>query len=64
MSTPLEIHWNAVENVLSYLQGTVDYGIIYIDSSDARLAGLEDSYWAGNVDDHRSIIGYAFSLGL
>jgi len=63
MSKPLESHWNAVKNVLRYLQGTVDYGIIYTDSSDVRLAGFADSDWAGNVDDRRSITGYAFSLG-
>eukprot|EP00253_Pinus_taeda_P016145 PITA_16145 len=27
------------------------------------LRYLQDSDWAGNVDDHRSITGYAFSLG-
>eukprot|EP00253_Pinus_taeda_P029593 PITA_29593 len=63
MSTPLESHWNAAKNVLRYLQGTVDYGIIYTDSSDVILARFSDSDWAGNVDDHRSITGYAFILG-
>jgi len=48
---------------LRYLQGIVDYGIIYTDSSDVRLAGFADSDWAGNVDDRRSITDYAFSLG-
>lgn len=63
MSKPLESHWNAAKNVLRYLQGTVDYGIIYTDSSDVRLTGFVDSDWAGNVDDHISITCYAFSLG-
>ena len=63
MSKTLESHWNAVKNVLRYLQGTVDYGIIYIDSSDVRLAGFANSDRAGNLDDHKSIIRYAFSLG-
>eukprot|EP00253_Pinus_taeda_P032704 PITA_32704 len=62
-SKPLERHWNATKNVLRYLQGTVDYGIIYTDSSDVRLAGFADSNLEGNVDDRRSITGYAFSLG-
>lgn len=63
MSKPLEIHWNVAKCILRYLQGTVDYGIIYTDSSNVRLTGFTDSDWAGNVDDCRSIIGYAFSIG-
>jgi len=63
MSKPLESHSNAVKSVLRYLQGTVDYGIIYIDSSYVRLARYVDLDWARNVDDHRPITGYAFSLG-
>lgn len=48
---------------MRYLQGTVDYDVIYTDSSDVRLTEFADSDWAGNVDDHRSITGYAFSIG-
>eukprot|EP00253_Pinus_taeda_P002005 PITA_02005 len=63
MSKPLEGHWNAMKIVLRYLQGIVDYNIIYTDSSDVRLAGFADLDWERNVDDRRSITGYAFSLG-
>ena len=63
MSKPLEIHWNAVKGVLRYLQRIVDYGIIYTNSSDARLTRFTNSDQAGNVDDPRSIIGYAFNIG-
>lgn len=52
-----------MKSVLRYLQGTVDYGIIYTDSSDVRLTRFADLYWAGNVDDHRFITGYAFNIG-
>lgn len=44
MSKTLESHWNATKSVLRYLQGTIDYGIIYTDSSDVRLEGFVDSY--------------------
>jgi len=63
MSKPLESHWNAVKSVLRYLQGTIDYGIIYTNSSNVRLIGFTNSDWDGNRDDHRSITGYAFSIG-
>ena len=63
MSKPLESHWVAAKSVLRYLFGTVNYGILYTDASDVILAGFLDSDWAGNLDDRRSIIGYALSIG-
>eukprot|EP00253_Pinus_taeda_P021865 PITA_21865 len=62
MSKPLESHWVAAENVLRYLSGTSNYGILYTDTSDVILVGFSDSNWAGNLDDQRSITGYAFSI--
>ena len=55
------MEWN--ERCVRYLQGTIDYGIIYTDSSDVILIGFTDSESAGNVDDIISIIGYAFNIG-
>jgi hypothetical protein len=63
MSKPLESHWVAAKSVLRYLCGTVNYGILYTDVSDVTLAGFSDSDWAGNLDDRRSITGYAFNIG-
>ena len=63
MYKPLESHWAVAKSVLRYLCGTSNYGILYTDTSDVTLAGFSDSDWAGNLDDRRSIIGYAFSIG-
>lgn len=63
MSKPLESHWNVAKCVLRHLQGTIDYGIVYTNSSNVRLTGFTDSNWAGNVDDCRSITSYAFNIG-
>ena len=63
MSKPLESHWIAAKSVLRYLCGTVNYGILYTDVSDVTLAGFSDSDWVGNLDDRRSITGYAFNIG-
>eukprot|EP00253_Pinus_taeda_P005442 PITA_05442 len=49
--------------VLRYLCGTVHFGILYTDVSDVTLAGFSDSDWADNLDDQRSITGYAFNIG-
>lgn len=51
MSKPLKSHWVAVKYDLIYFQGTLDFGIIYINSFDVRLIGLSDSDWARNLDD-------------
>ena len=63
MSKPLESHWVAAKSVLRYLSGTINYGILYTDTSDVTLAGFSDSDWAGNLDDRISITGYTFSIG-
>ena len=62
MTPSHENHWIAAKGVLRYLQGTSDFGILYSDSFDVSLTGYTDSDWAGNLDDRRSIIGYAFSI--
>eukprot|EP00253_Pinus_taeda_P010317 PITA_10317 len=63
MSKPLESHWTEARSVLRYLCGIVHFGILYTDVSDITLAGFSDSDWAGNLDDRRSITGYAFNIG-
>jgi len=63
MSKPLESHWIAAKCVLRYLSGTCNYGILYTNIFDVILAGYLDSDWVGNLDDRRSIIGYAFNIG-
>ncbi|TXG60550.1 hypothetical protein EZV62_015123 [Acer yangbiense] len=54
----------AAKTVLRYLQGTLDYGILYEPVKDSKLVGLSDSVWVGCLDDMRSISSYVFSLGL
>lgn len=61
MSKQRESHWIAAKSVLRYLCGTFHFGILYTDVSDVTLAGFPDSDWAGNLDDRRSITGYAFN---
>ena len=63
LSKPLESHWVETKSVLRYLRGTSDYGILYTDTYDVTLACISDSYWAGNLDERRSITGYAFIIG-
>ena len=49
--------------LIRYLQGTKNYNIWYESTPDSKLIGYTDSDWAGSVDDMKSTLGYAFSLG-
>lgn len=52
-----------MKGVVRYLQGTSGFGILYYDSFDVSFTGYTNSDWARNLDDRRSITGYAFSIG-
>ena len=64
-SKPSKDHWWAVKRVLRYLQGTKDLGITYDDTNgfaDIHVAGYSDTDWALSTIDHRSILGYVFTI--
>jgi hypothetical protein len=63
MAKPSESHWKVAKKVLCYLKGTIHFGIMYTDEFDVDLTGFSDSDWAGNPDDRRSTLGYAFHIG-
>ena len=42
-------HWKAVKQILWYLKGTADYGIL-LGGDDLKLIGYTDADWAGDVD--------------
>lgn len=59
-SKPTSVHWTALKRVLRYLQGTVDYGILYQDSGEC--IGFSDADWAGDISDRKSTSGYLFMI--
>lgn len=63
MHNASQTHLGVAKRVLRYLQGTLDFGILYEKNVNAKLLGFCDSDWAGCVDDMKSTSGYAFSLG-
>ncbi|XP_015168119.1 uncharacterized mitochondrial protein AtMg00810-like [Solanum tuberosum] len=63
MQEPSQVHFGAAKCVLRYLQGTMDYGIMYRFGGDLNLIGYSDSDWAGSIDDMKSTFGYAFLFG-
>lgn len=48
---------------MRYVNGTKQYSILYTATSDFRLVGYTNSYWAGNVDDKKITSRYVFHLG-
>jgi hypothetical protein len=56
-------HFAATKRVLRYIQGTKTYEIRYCRNSMVKLFGFCDNYESGYIDDTKSTLGYAFSLG-
>ena len=63
MQEPSQVHFGAAKRVLRYLQGTMDYGIMYKFGGNLNLIGYSDSDWVGSIDDMKSTSGYAFLFG-
>jgi hypothetical protein len=55
-------HWCALERVIHYLVGTMDYRIHY-SGYPAVLEGYIDANWISDVDELYSMSGYIFTLG-
>jgi hypothetical protein len=61
-SNPGDDHWHALERVMHYLVGTMDYGIHY-SRYPAVLEGYNDANWISDVDELYAMSGYVFTLG-
>lgn len=61
MQNPGKQHWEAVKQILRYLKGTQNCGII-LGGIKKDLKGFVDADWAGDVDSRRSATGYVFYL--
>jgi hypothetical protein len=55
-------HWRALERVIHYLVGTMDYRIHYSGYSRV-LEGYSDANWISNMDELYAPSGYVFTLG-
>jgi len=58
-----ETHLQAVKRIFKYLQGTQNYGLWYLRSTDLTLHAYRDEDWEGSVDDRKSTSGCAFFMG-
>jgi hypothetical protein len=61
-SNPGDDHRCALERVVRYLVGTVEYGIHY-SGFPAVLEGYSDANWTSDLDELYATSGYVFTLG-
>ena len=63
MEKPKQDHFIAAKRILRYIKGTLNHGLWYKYSEDAKLIGYSDSDYGGDWDDGKSTSGYAFHVG-
>ncbi|XP_019077636.2 secreted RxLR effector protein 161-like [Vitis vinifera] len=63
MQKPLDTHWKVVKQILRYLNGITDLGIVLKPSEAMNLVGFCDVDWGSDVDDRRSTSGHCVFLG-
>jgi hypothetical protein len=54
----------AAKHVMTYLKGTIDYGLSYDGDHDFTLSGYTDEDWAGSVSDRKITSGCYFIFGI
>ena len=62
-SHPTNKHWVAVKQIMRYLKGTTDMGLLYTKEGSSKCVGYSDSDWGGDLDDRKSTSGYLFQIG-
>ncbi|GKA99801.1 ribonuclease H-like domain-containing protein [Tanacetum coccineum] len=63
MHDPWEPHFSALKRILSYVCGTLDYGLQLFSSSTTDLVAYSDADWARCPTTRRSTSGYCVFLG-
>ena len=63
MQEPHELHWKAAKYILHYIQCTHTHGIHYAIGIRLQLVRFIDSDYLGDIDSHKSSLGYMFHLG-
>jgi hypothetical protein len=63
MEKPTVMHQKAVKQIIRYIQGSINFGLVYTNGSDPEvLKGFSDSDLAANLVGRRSTAGMTFYL--
>ena len=60
---PSAIHWRAVVNIMHYLKGTREVGLVFRKGKGLDISAYTDSDFARNKDHRRSVTGSAVLCG-
>ncbi|KAK2986874.1 hypothetical protein RJ640_000992 [Escallonia rubra] len=63
MSEPTVKHWAALEQILCYLKGAPDLGLLYSNHGHSYIECFSDADWAGSKLDRKSTTGYCVFVG-
>nr|GEX89553.1 NAD-dependent epimerase/dehydratase [Tanacetum cinerariifolium] len=63
MHDPRESYFLALNRILRYVRGTLDYGLHLFSSSATNLVAYSDADWVGCTTTRRSTLGYCVYLG-
>ena len=56
-------HWMAMNCIMRYLKGTLDFKI-YLKRKDIALKGCCDAVWVKDADNQQSAIGFVFLVDI
>ena len=60
VSKPGDVHWHAIERVMRYLKGTVNYRLHYTGYPSV-LEGYSDANWISDANETKATSGYVFT---
>lgn len=63
LNNPTEANATAVKRIFKYLQGTMDYDIVYEKNPKYSLDCYSDSDYVGDPETRKSTTGFVFMLG-
>lgn len=58
-----DVHFGLVKRILSYVQGTMKYGLTYSASQDNSITAYSNSDWVANPNIRRSITSFVVFMG-
>ncbi|XP_048604757.1 secreted RxLR effector protein 161-like [Brassica napus] len=62
-SAPTRRHWDGINHVFRYLQGTIDLGLMYFRKPEFGMVGFADAGYLSDPHKARSQTGYVFTIG-
>jgi hypothetical protein len=60
---PTMCHWNDINNILRYLNGTIELGLFFQRNQESDLIGYDDASYLSDPQNGRSQIGFVFLHG-